>query len=120
MKATADEAAEFRAECLRWQREFGLLHWTLAFKVEEAKPDCHDEAEVDFDCDTRHATLTYYTGIKDALHPKDTAKHEMLHLLFADVIHAAVNGPRGEAGENDATVAREEHKVIEILIKVIR
>jgi len=120
MQATKDEAAEFRAECLRWQKEFGLLHWTLQFKTKQAKQKRVDEAEVFFDCETRHAMLTYYLGVEDSLHPKDVAKHEMLHLLFADMLLAAVNAPRGEKGENDPDVGREEHKVIEVLLKVIK
>lgn len=119
MKATVDEAAVFRDECLRLQKEWGLLHWTLQFKTKPSKPKRVDEAMVDFDCETRHATMTYWIGVEDALHPKDVAKHEMLHLLLADLVLAAVNAPRGEAGENDPTVAREEHKLIEILLKVI-
>lgn len=118
MQATRDEAAEFRAECLRWQKEFGLLHWTLQFTTKQSKPKNKDEAEVFFDCETRHAKLTYYLGVEDALHPRDTAKHEMLHLLFADMLLAGLNAVRGD--EDDPTLAREEHKVIEILLKVIK
>lgn len=115
MKATPDEAAIFREECLKWQARFGLLDWTLQFKTEEAdgKPD---EAEADYDCDTRHVKMTYYLGVKDSLHPKDTALHEMLHVLFADTLQMAIIA----RNESDPLLGREEHKVIERLIKVLK
>jgi hypothetical protein len=117
MKAGGDEAAEFRAECLKWQTKFGLTDWTLQFKTEDGSGK-HDEAEVDYDCETRHATITYYLGVTDSLHPKDTALHEVLHLLFADMLLAAVNSRRGD--EADSVTAREEHKAIERLLKVLK
>jgi hypothetical protein len=115
MDTTADEAAFFRKECLSWQKEFGLTDWTLQFKTEPASPESHDEADIDYDCDTRHAVVTYYLGVKDALHPADVARHEILHLLFADMCLAGVNA----SSEEDAVLAREEHKVIERVLKVL-
>jgi hypothetical protein len=116
VKATADEAAVFREECLKWQAKFGLTDWTIAFKVEEAKQGVLDEADIYFDCDTRHATITYFTGVMDSLHPKDVACHEILHLLFADTLVAAIEA----RDEDDPLLAREEHKVIERLLKVLK
>lgn len=115
MKATADEAAVFREECVKWQTRLGLMDWTLQFKTEEAVGR-KDEADVDFDCDTRHATITYYLGVVDTLHPRDVALHEMLHLLLADSYVAAINA----RNESDPVLGREEHKVIERLIKVLK
>lgn len=115
MKATPDEAAAFREECLAWQAKLGLTDWTLQFKTADADGGL-DEAEVDFDCDTRHATITYFLNVKDSLHPKDVARHEILHLLLADMLHAAING----RDESDPILGREEHKVIERLLKVLR
>lgn len=115
MKTASDEAALFRDECLKWQKRFGLMDWTLQFKVEDANGG-HDEAEVDYDCDTRHATITYFMGVEDALHPSDVACHEVLHLLLADSRIAAIDA----RDESDPILAREEHKVIERLIKVLK
>jgi hypothetical protein len=114
MQTTPDEAALFREECLYWQREFGLTDWTLQFKIEGPNED-GDEADVYYDCDTRHAMVTYYMGTKDALHPSDVACHEMMHLLFADMTLAGVEA----RDEQDNVLAREEHKVIERLLKVL-
>lgn len=113
MKTERDEAAEFRSECERWQSVFGLTDWTLQFKVEDATQGKNHEAETDFDCETRHATVTYNMGVEDALHPRDVAYHEILHLLFADMLLAAITA----RDESDPILGREEHKVIERMIK---
>ena len=113
MKASADEAAQFREECLRWQAEFGLTDWTIQFQTAPAASP--DEADMDYDCDTRHAKSTYYVGVDDSLHPRDVALHEVLHLLMADMLLAAISA----RDESDPLLAREEHKVIERLIKVL-
>lgn len=114
MKTAPDEAAQFREECLKWQTRFGLTDWTLQFLTEES-PGGHDEAEVDFDCDTRHAKITYYLGVKDSLHPRDVACHEILHVLFADMLLTAIEA----RDESDPRLAREEHRVIERLLKLL-
>jgi len=128
VKTEHEDPAIFRAECERWQRDFGLLHWTLQFKVSKATPDGQHEAETDFDCETRHAVVTYNVGVEDALHPADVALHEMLHLLVADMVLAAIEAGRAaerrgdknsDAAEADPVLGREEHKAIEVLIKII-
>lgn len=113
MKTTPDEAALFREECLYWQREFGLTDWCLNFKVLPA--DGVDEAEASYDCETREAKLTYRIGVEDSSHPCDVALHEMLHLLFGDMLLCGVLA----SSEEDKLLAREEHRVIERIIKVL-
>lgn len=113
MKSTTDDAAKFREECLLWQGELGLTDWTLQFTVQDSTGS--DEADVDFDCDTRHAKITYYVGVDDALHPSDVACHEILHLLLADMCLVAIES----RNEEDPLLSREEHKVIERLLKVL-
>lgn len=108
MKSEPDEAAQFREECLRWQKLMGLTDWFLTFHTEEATQADATEAETDFDCDTRHASVTYYIGVQDAMHPRDVAYHEMLHLLFADMCLAAIHA----RDESDPILGREEHRVI--------
>lgn len=108
MKSENDEAAEFRKECIRWQGLLGLTDWFLTFKTEEAEQGSVDEAATDYDEDTRHAIVTYYIGVQDAMHPRDVAYHEMLHLLFVDMIIAAINA----RNDSDPVLAREEHRVI--------
>lgn len=110
MKTSLDDAPAFREECLWWQQKLGLQDWSLRFKVKEADSD-RAEALTDYDCDTRYADVTYYTGVEDATHPSDLALHEMLHLLLADMLLAAVEAD----SEEDAKLGREEHRVIERL-----
>lgn len=115
MKSTPDTAAQFREEVLYWQKELGLLHWTIQIKTATTKNA--DEAEADYDCETRHATITYYMDVDDSYHPADVALHEMLHLLFADMLLAAVEAKRGD--EDDIHVGREEHKVVVTLMRLL-
>src|SRR5712664_4145108 len=91
MKTEPEEAALFRTECLRWQQVFGLTDWIIIIKVSKASLDNQDEAETDFDCETRYATVTYNMGVEDAMHPSDVAYHEMLHLVLADLIFCALH-----------------------------
>lgn len=108
MRSENDGAAEFRSECLRWQKLMGLTDWFLTFHTETAPQGHCDEAVTDLDCDTRHASITYYIGVQDAMHPRDVAYHEMLHLLMADLVVAAINA----RNEDDPILGREEHRVI--------
>ena len=114
MKTAPDEAAQFREECIKWQGKLGLTDWTLQFATSSGEGKS-DEADTDYDCDTRHAKVTYFLDVKDSLHPIDVARHEMLHLLFADMLLAAIEA----RDESDPLLGREEHKVIERLLKVL-
>jgi hypothetical protein len=124
LKSTAEDAAAFRAECLKIQKDLGLFDWALTFKVEEGG-DGDVEALCDYDCETRMATMTYYLGVENVTHPKDNAAHEMYHLAFADMLLVAVeagmaagiSGADRDAAENDPRLAREEHRLIERFIQ---
>lgn len=122
MKATADEAARFRDQVLYWLEMFGATDWTITFKTEQAADGQLDEAEADYDCETRHCVMTYYIGVKDALHPDDVALHEVLHLIRADLILVAIECGRitrtNEEAESHVLLLREEHRLIEREIKV--
>ena len=117
MISTADDAAIFRAECLKWQKRLGLTDWALTFRTATDSPDGDTEALCDYDCDTRKASLVYYIGVPDADHPADNAQHEMLHLLLADMLLLATVDA---TTEEDPRVAREEHRVIERLRNVLK
>ena len=112
MKTVPEEAALFRAECMRWQTILGLQDWCLTVKAEKATQNSDTEAVTDYDCDTRSATIIFYYGIEDATHPTDVAYHEMLHLLFSDMLFYAVQA----RDESDQCTAREEHRVIQRLV----
>jgi len=114
MKTANDEAAQFREEMERQQKLWGLTDWTYQFKTEKATQGKSHEAEVFFDCDTRHVMITYNIGVEDALSPIDVARHETLHIALADMLLAAIQA----RNESDPILAREEHKFIERAIKV--
>ncbi len=114
VKTENDEAAQFRAEMERQQKLWGLTDWTYQFKTAKATQGTSHEAEVDFDCDTRHVTIVYNIGVEDALSPIDVARHETLHIALADTILSAIHA----RDESDPILAREEHKFIERALKV--
>jgi hypothetical protein len=114
VKTCEEDVANFREECLYWQEQFGLKHWALQFFVKPCG-EVADEAVTLYDCETREARITYYLGVEDCTHPCDVALHEMLHVLFADMLLAGITA----TSEDDAALGREEHKVIEVLLKVL-
>jgi hypothetical protein len=99
----------FEASCRKWHVKLGLTDWTIRYAVEKASDT--NEAEVAYNCDSRHAKITAYASAGEALSPERVALHEMLHLLFADVIEVAA-----QRGSSHADVAREEHRLIERLL----
>lgn len=103
-------ADRFEFACRKWQVTFGLTDWTLHFAT--AKADGSHEAEVAYNSENRHATITFYIGVKDALAPERVALHEMLHVLFADMLDASCR----RASDGHPDVLREEHRVIERLL----
>lgn len=113
MNTSAEEAALFRQECLEWQIALGLTDWTLQFRAVKAPEQNAVEAETEFDVDTRHALVTYYLNVENSLHPRDVALHEMLHLALADLIAISMYG-------DELLIEREEHRLIERLLKVMR
>jgi hypothetical protein len=98
---------DFEASCRHWQDKLGLTDWTLQFRV--AHPKGEHEAEVHFDTESRHATVTAFVGVENALPADRVGAHEMLHLLFADWEQALKR--RDTKG-----ALREEHRVVERLL----
>ena len=90
-KLTTKQFNIFRAECLRLQKEWGLLGWRLYF---EFKPLKNRYAEADIDLEGRLATLRLSSQLdNDVLEANNIlhhAKHEMIHVLMgrlADLAH---------------------------------
>lgn len=85
MKTSQKHLNLFKSECLRLQKAWGLLEWELNF--------CHDKISSLASCDarfgSRNAYLSLATEWEDKCYPptdeniRNTAKHEMLHLLLA-------------------------------------
>jgi hypothetical protein len=106
-------AKRFEASCRKWQVTLGLTDWTLHFKT--AKADGAHEAMVEYNGENRHATITFFVGVKDALVAERVALHEMLHVLFADMLTIAAK----RASDGHADVLLEEHRVIERLLNAL-
>lgn len=103
----------FEKSCRAWQVTLGLTDWTLSFKL--ARADGTRQADVAYDVEGRQATITAYVKTSDASAPERVALHEMLHLLFADMLAAAA----ARASDTHADVGREEHKAIERLLNAL-
>lgn len=106
-------SVRFEAACRRWQATLGLTDWTLTFKT--ATADGEYEAYVEYNCENRHASITFFVGVKEALSPERVALHEMLHILFADMLSTAAR----LASDGHKDVGREEHKAIERLLNAL-
>lgn len=110
---TADQvSAEARYEFFEtlvkhWVGKLGLRDWYVYTKHSMEPSEC--EALIEYDRDTRHASITYYSACPDPQPIERVALHEVLHLLFGDVIPE-------DCGDD---VAREEHRVIERLLHVL-
>lgn len=83
--------ALFKETFKKWQVRLGLQEWTVSFKKQEM-----DDAEacIDSDPESRTALVTINSKPFHLNNNKDieeTALHEVLHLLIADLSHAAVD-----------------------------
>lgn len=107
----SDWSDRFEATCRHIQQKLGLVDWTIHFKSAPSKGD-RVEAMVEYEVEDRHATLTVFEGAETGLSPERVARHEMYHLLFADLL--AMAATRGHPEHVD--VMREEHRVIERLL----
>lgn len=81
----------FKKVFKEWQARLGLQEWTISFKKAEM-----DDAEacIDSNPESRTALVTINSRpfhLKDDSDIEETALHEVLHLLLADLSHAAVD-----------------------------
>jgi hypothetical protein len=105
---TAEQRYElFETLVNHWVTALGLRDWYVYTKHSTEPSEC--EALIEYDRDTRHASITYYSACPDPQPIERVALHEVLHLLFGDVIPE-------DCGDD---VAREEHRVIERLLHVL-
>lgn len=104
----------FQKEFKYWQEKLGCLDWKVCFEHEDIKDSlaqiCTNNngriATVTLDKDTQH--------IKEH-HPAESAKHEALHLLLADIGGVAYN--RFTTPE---VIDREEEKLVVKLMGLIK
>ena len=72
----------FKNECLKFQKAWGLSDWELTFHKE--KMDSSIYAMIYTNIKGKTACLAYDVTKKDS-NPKREAKHEMIHLVLAEL-----------------------------------
>lgn len=111
MKVTNANYRYFQSRVIYWQKELGCLDWSIHFankplNDEFARTDMHNEAGV--------ATIMLATVFpSDCLTDHQlnkTAFHEVLHLLFSNLITEAK-----ARYANEYDIDRAEHRLIRVL-----
>lgn len=112
MKSTS-WTRRFEQSCRAWQTKLGLTDWSITYKVDRM-PGAW--ARVDYEVNDRSALITANGDMKGTGEraPERIALHEMLHLLFADMIDTA-----GKRGADHVDTGRAEHALIERLLNAI-
>lgn len=118
MKLTEKHYKLFQNYCFEYQKKFELMNWNIAF---EFKKLGDGRAQAAFDLEAHNVTLGLNTEWNETVVKysdeklKDTAKHEMLHVLLARL---------GELGQYRYVMQRElvaaEHEVIQKLLVLIK
>jgi hypothetical protein len=104
------QRADFAAYLRKWQERLGLIDW----RVEPAKKSTKAMASVSTDIQARLACwrLGDFGGAEINAHSLETtALHEMLHVLLAELVHAA--------STNAQTLESAEHRVVNLLEKIL-
>jgi len=96
--------------CNKWVRRFGLTDWEIGYKVNRIAFDRIAEITTDAHWRWAEIILQRRLNVKCWGSLASAARHEVLHLLLADLLDA----------KGDKARAREEHKVIARLDAVLR
>lgn len=110
----SDSFAEFEKHCLSWQTRLGLQDWRFIMQHEDGEGPDGQFADVSYDRRTRTARFMFYSKTETAQPIERRARHEVLHVLLADVLGEAAACRSDEHPD----VVREEHRLIERLLKV--
>lgn len=81
MKTTKKEFEEFKEEFIKYQEKFGLLDWKVSFEHTSLYGDRF--AEIQSCLDGRVSVVRFNTKNPCKCNPKESAKHEAIHLLLA-------------------------------------
>jgi hypothetical protein len=87
MKTTQKDFKEFKAEFNRMIDVLGLKSWNCAFSLE--KINDHTMADINYDCMSRFANIRLNTDKLVGKCMKNFARHEVYHLLLADLYDCA-------------------------------
>lgn len=111
IKSTERDFEKFKTECLKWINDLQLNDWDCVFVLEDI-PDAN--ARVRFQKGTRKATFRLAQERDGYESVEDSAKHECLELLLADMTILLAGFYA------DAYIDDETHRVINKLMRVIK
>ncbi len=105
------EYEDFKKECLRIQKEWGLGGWEIMFDHYKS-----NKAYAYVNTDNKnHKAMITFTGTKDDwTDMKKTAKHEMLHIVLA-----RLTGLAEERYTRLDEIIEAEEEVVQILLKLL-
>lgn len=103
---------EFRRHCEIYRRRFGLSDWRITYHREK---DTQTVARVAMSVTLRFARVMWSDNPDRDATPKEIAKHEMLHLMLADLVHVVA----ALASDTHDAAILEEHRLIQRLMNVI-
>jgi len=117
MKTTKKDFELFKNECQKWVDRFELNNWKIYYVHEKLK-DTY--ANIRFDLNGRVASIQFNTewdmfGVDNMIEGiKETAKHEIIHLLIARIteIAEARYVTDSEVGEANEELVRKLEKII--------
>jgi len=101
---------QFKNECLRLQKKWGLSSWKLYFRDMELK-DCFASINTSID---GYVANVMYDSSQEMSNPKENAKHEMIHLVLSRMSSLARSR---DMREEELYSAEEE--VVRILEKLL-
>lgn len=113
MKTTAAHFKVFCDESDRWIRELGLFDWSVAYRHENLK-DKYSAIQYQFSA--RKARISLSTTFDEPVTVeklKDSALHEVLHLVLADLVAYA------EAAASKLRIEEAEHAALYRILRVL-
>ena len=103
----------YKTECHRLQAVFNLGDWDISYELSRSATDA---ASTTYDCWHRIATLQYNDNISVRKAIAD-ARHEMFHLLLADL---TMHYEMGKAGKKYISMALERLSTLAEKLRIVR
>lgn len=121
IKTTKKHFKLFKKECKKWQNKWELNHWDISYQWENLD-DCGFDMGASWTFKDYHAIVKLDTEIDESnmgdisLNQlvKDTAKHEMIHVLLGKIFGLAadryISSP--ELGQEEERLVRQLEKLL--------
>ena len=119
MTITRKQFELFKSECKKWEERFKLDGWEIIYYHKKYEPD-NSIAQSNFTLSAKSVSVTLNKEVEDELGYntagiKETAKHEMIHVLLGVVSELAYT--RFTTKDELATA---EEELVNKLIKIIK